>query len=205
MSAPAPKSKSRPVPGSPSMFQGQFGPELCLFAWHAMFQTSNAIAWNFHASLPVLRSSAMTASDVSVPGCEVFSPVVTMTRLRFSSIVGTDQIGAPDGPRCFTPFELTWPVYVAVGMVWYSHALEPSLAFSATTAPWPTQHSKLALPPAATPDAEIGTITLSLWKMTPPRIEPGLSVAAPLAFHTEAPVFASSTWMSRPIEKAMTG
>src|SRR5262249_29595054 len=101
---------------------------------------SSAIAWNFQTSLPVLRSSAITASDVSVPGCEVFSPVVTITRLRFSSISGTDQIGAPDGPRCFTPVEDTLPVYCATGIVWYSHNFEPSFGASATTAPWPPQH-----------------------------------------------------------------
>ena len=74
-----------------------------------MFQTSAAIAWNFQTSLPVSRSSEITASDVSVPGWEVFSPVVTMTRLRAASMVGTDQIGAPEGPFCLAPAELTVP------------------------------------------------------------------------------------------------
>ena len=72
-----------------------------------MFHTSADMAWNFQFTAPVSALSAITESDVSVPGCEVFSPVVTMMALRFASKTGTDQIGAPDGPFCLTPSELT--------------------------------------------------------------------------------------------------
>ena len=59
--------------------------------------------------------------------------------------------------------------------------------------------------PEATPDAESGTITLSLAKITPPRIDPPLpSMGWPLAFQTTAPVAASTTWMSRLTEIATT-
>ena len=88
--------------------------------------------------------------------------MATITRLRASSTSGIAQIGAPDGPRCFTPVDDVSPLYVAAGMVWYCHSLEPSFADSATTAPWPMQHSNAACAPVATPDAESGTMILSL-------------------------------------------
>ena len=112
------------------------------------------MAWNTQAALPVSRSSAMIASDVSVPGTDVFSPVATSTRLRVSSMVGSAQIGAPEGPRSLTPVLDTLPVYSASFIVWYSHSLRPSFSASATTAPWKAQHSNLAFWPVPTPEAE---------------------------------------------------
>ena len=53
-------------------------------------------------------------------------------------------------------------------MVWYSHTHFPSAALSATTEPWPVQHSARGFMPAATPDAESGTMILSPANTTPP-------------------------------------
>jgi hypothetical protein len=39
-----------------------------------------------------------------------------------TSTEGVDQIGAPDGPRCFTPVELTFPVYFASSIVCAVHS-----------------------------------------------------------------------------------
>jgi hypothetical protein len=73
-------------------------------------------------------------------------------------MAGVDQIGAPDGPRCFTPLELTLPVYFASSMVCAVHSFWPVLASSATTAPWPSQHSYFGSAPRPTPEEEIGTM-----------------------------------------------
>ena len=83
----------------------------------------------------------MIASLVPVVGCDVFSPVVTMICPRLASMVGVVQIGAPEGPRCFTPVALTMPLYSALGIVWYSQSFSPVAMLSAVTAPWFSQHS----------------------------------------------------------------
>ena len=182
-----PKSKSTELVSAKIM---QLGP----FALQEKFHISFSSAWNTQFSAPVSRSSAIIASLVPVVGCDVFSPVVTITCPRAASIVGVVQIGAPEGPRCFTPVELTMPLYSALGIVWYSHSFSPLAKLSAVTAPWLSQHSYFGLPPAITPDPERGTIILSSTITGVPVIMAWLSMAWPLATQFASPVAALSEY-----------
>src|SRR5687768_9562575 len=85
--AELPKSKSGPSSS------GQFSRD----GVQPTTYTSLGVTWLVHRILPLLRSSAITASLVGPPGPEYSLPVATYSAPRFRSIVGADQMATPDG------------------------------------------------------------------------------------------------------------
>src|SRR5439155_1367328 len=76
-----------------------------------------------------------------------------MTR-RFGSIVGDDQMPAPDGPQRVVPLAFLPIGFASAPMVYVFHSSEPVDASSATRLPRNVQHSYFALLPCpSSPDA----------------------------------------------------
>ena len=77
----------------------------------APLNTSPGVTCLDHTIRPVLRSSASTASLISVAGVEKLSPVVMYSKPRLASSVGDPHTPAPEGPQVPTvpgPFSVPW-------------------------------------------------------------------------------------------------
>src|SRR5215469_14143197 len=126
-----PKSKSGPT-------SGQFGSvEPCR---HQPPNTSLGVTCLVHLIFPLLRSNAITASLVASCGGVYVLPVDAYTKPRFVSIVGDDQIPAPEGPHNFVPAAF-FPCGYGFGTRYVFHTNAPVFVSSADRLPLNVQHS----------------------------------------------------------------
>src|SRR5580704_7618970 len=78
---------------------------------------------------------------------------------RLVSIVGVDQMPAPDGPYCGAPALLV-PVRMGGSTIYVFHTTEPSFARSAVTLPRNVQHGYLGSIASVSSQEAAGTKTM---------------------------------------------
>src|SRR5262245_18029972 len=96
----------------------------------------------------------MIASLVPCCGSVYMLPVAAYTMRRFESIVGADQMPAPDGPHRVVPLAFFPIGFASFAIVYVFHTSDPVAASSAIRLPRNVQHSYFGLLPCpSSPDA----------------------------------------------------
>src|SRR5262249_47498449 len=134
--AGVPMSKSGPA----------FSPQLALPARQP--KTSCSVNCLIHLIAPDGGSKATMASAVGCAGALYVMPVAAYTRLRFTSVVGADQIPTPAGPHSSSPAAF-FPADFGSGTRNVRHTTVPDFASSALRLPRSVHHAQPSSPATA--------------------------------------------------------